>query len=180
MLFSHRPFLSHEIRSQLICHVLAYADMLLVWELSERRSELLKLVEAEIQWLSFDAIVADTTLYSAPIGWSFSFRLGVAYYLSWLHTGYRLHCETCGHHGEPGITTCVACAGRIPARCSVCRLTIKGTYSVPGHVQLTHLHPRPLPCMFEMSSCQPHEVLESTGRPVLCDGMRLRVPPSCV
>ncbi|KAI0827210.1 hypothetical protein BC628DRAFT_1371452 [Trametes gibbosa] len=61
------PFLSHEIRSQLICHVLAYADMLLIWELLERRSELLKLVEADIQLLSFDTVVADTALYSSTL-----------------------------------------------------------------------------------------------------------------
>ncbi|KAI0635452.1 hypothetical protein C8Q77DRAFT_1217270 [Trametes polyzona] len=62
------PFLSTELRSRLICHVLAYAEMLLAWELPQKRSELLKLVEADVQGLSLDTTVADETLYSSRIG----------------------------------------------------------------------------------------------------------------
>ncbi|EIW56116.1 uncharacterized protein TRAVEDRAFT_50605 [Trametes versicolor FP-101664 SS1] len=61
------PFLSPALRSQLVCHVLAYAEMLLAWQLPEKRGELLKLVESDIQGLSLDATVADETLYSSPV-----------------------------------------------------------------------------------------------------------------
>ncbi|KAI0353310.1 hypothetical protein OH77DRAFT_1497336 [Trametes cingulata] len=61
------PFLSTEIRSQLLCHVLCYAEMLLAWQLPEKRSELLKLVESDIRALSVDTTIADETLYSSPI-----------------------------------------------------------------------------------------------------------------
>lgn len=69
-MFSRRPFLSPALRSQLVCHVLAYAEILLAWNLPEKRGELLKLVESDIQGLSLDATVADETLYSSPVGQS--------------------------------------------------------------------------------------------------------------
>lgn len=53
-----------------MCHVLAYAEILLAWNLPEKRGELLKLVESDIQGLSLDATVADETLYSSPVGQS--------------------------------------------------------------------------------------------------------------
>lgn len=56
------------MRSQLLCHILAYAEMLVAWQLPEKRAELLKLVEDEVQGLVPEDIVADETLYSAPIG----------------------------------------------------------------------------------------------------------------
>ena len=42
--------------------------MLLAWQLPEKRGELLKLVESDIQDLVPADIVANETLYSAPIG----------------------------------------------------------------------------------------------------------------
>ncbi|KAI0646043.1 hypothetical protein C8Q79DRAFT_1110779 [Trametes meyenii] len=102
-------FISFELRGQLICHVLAYADILLAWELPEKRGELLKLVESDIRTLSLDAIVADQTLYSSPIG-------------------YLRPCEDCGHLSEPGAALCVLCGHRVPTSCSICRLVIKGLF----------------------------------------------------
>ncbi|KAI0674045.1 hypothetical protein C8Q78DRAFT_1143275 [Trametes maxima] len=103
------PLISSELRIQLIGHVLAYAEMLLVWELPEKRSELLKLVASDIQTLSLDAVVADQTLYSSPIG-------------------YVRPCEDCGHLSEPGGTMCTLCGHRMPTCCSICRLVIKGLF----------------------------------------------------
>ncbi|CDO74222.1 hypothetical protein BN946_scf184721.g1 [Trametes cinnabarina] len=65
---SSTPTISAELRSQLLCHVLAYAEMLLAWELPDKRSELLKLVESDIQRLSLVSTVANETLYSSPLG----------------------------------------------------------------------------------------------------------------
>ena len=56
------------MRGQLLCHVFAYAEMLLAWQLPEKRGELLKLVEDDIQKLSTDVVVSDETLYSAQMG----------------------------------------------------------------------------------------------------------------
>ncbi|KAI0763928.1 hypothetical protein BD413DRAFT_197550 [Trametes elegans] len=105
------PFLSPELRVQLMCHILSYAEMLLIWQLPEKRSELLKLVENDVQRLSLDKAVADETLYSASID-------------------YLRPCPACGHTGEPGITICTACGGRLPARCTICRLAIKGLFHI--------------------------------------------------
>ena len=63
-----RPSLSPELRSQLLCHILAYAEMLLVWELPEKRSELLKLVESDVRRFALDTVELDETLYSPSLG----------------------------------------------------------------------------------------------------------------
>ncbi|KAI0764721.1 hypothetical protein C8Q74DRAFT_1283552 [Fomes fomentarius] len=109
----HLPptFLSPQMRSQLIFHVLAYAEMLVAWQLPEKRAELLKLVEDEVQGLVPEDIVADETLYSAPIG-------------------YLRPCGYCAHPENPSMTVCLECGSRLPTCCSVCRLTIKGLYHV--------------------------------------------------
>ncbi|KAI0654949.1 hypothetical protein C8Q70DRAFT_1083983 [Cubamyces menziesii] len=62
------PSLSPELRSQLLCHILAYAEMLLVWELPEKRSELLKLVESDVRRFALDTVELDETLYSPSLG----------------------------------------------------------------------------------------------------------------
>lgn len=56
------------MRSQLLCHILVYGEMLLAWQLPEKRGELLKLVEDDIQGLPLDNVVSDETLYSGQIG----------------------------------------------------------------------------------------------------------------
>ena len=48
--------------------MLAYGEMLLAWQLPEKRGELLKLVEDDIQGLVLDVVVSDETLYSGKIG----------------------------------------------------------------------------------------------------------------
>ncbi|RDX46433.1 hypothetical protein OH76DRAFT_1406950 [Lentinus brumalis] len=103
------PLLSPEMRAQLMCHILAYAEMLLAWQLPEKRGELLKLVEDDVQGLIPEPVIEDETLYAAPIG-------------------YLRPCVHCGQPGDPSITKCELCNNRRPARCTVCRLTIKGLY----------------------------------------------------
>ena len=56
------------MRGQLLSHVLAYAEMLLAWQLLDKRVELLKLVEDDLRDLSWDTTIAEATLYTAPIG----------------------------------------------------------------------------------------------------------------
>lgn len=118
-----QPFLSSQLRSQLLCHVLAYGEMLLAWQLPEKRGELLKLVEDDIQGLVLDVVVSDETLYSGQID-------------------YLWPCRKCGTPSEPGIMLCPDCFNRLTARCSICRLTIKGLY----HVCSTCLHVSHLKC----------------------------------
>ncbi|KAI8970648.1 hypothetical protein BD414DRAFT_502118 [Trametes punicea] len=108
---SSTPVLSPQLRSQLLCHLLVYAEMLLAWHLHGKRSELLKLVESDIQNFSLDATVADEALYSSRLG-------------------PLRPCETCGNIGEPGSTTCAPCGSHLSLRCSICRLSIKGLYHV--------------------------------------------------
>ncbi|TBU54508.1 hypothetical protein BD310DRAFT_935749 [Dichomitus squalens] len=116
-------FLSPEMRGQLLCHVLAYAEMLLAWQLPEKRGELLKLVEDDIQRLSPDILVSDETLYSARIG-------------------YLRPCEGCGQPNEVEATRCFECRSRLIARCSICRLTVKGLH----HLCSKCLHVSHLKC----------------------------------
>ncbi|EMD32397.1 hypothetical protein CERSUDRAFT_126817 [Gelatoporia subvermispora B] len=57
-----------QLYSQLVCHILAYAEMLLAWQLPHRRSELLKLVEEDLAAAGLTAVVLDSALDSGPIG----------------------------------------------------------------------------------------------------------------
>ncbi|KAM5543752.1 hypothetical protein V8D89_002369 [Ganoderma adspersum] len=118
---SHAPFLSSQLRSQLLCHILIYGEMLLAWQLPEKRGELLKLVEDDIRGLPLDNVVSDETLYSGQIG-------------------YLRPCQSCGTPSEPGTMLCPHCFTRLAARCSICRLTIKGLYHVcPTCLHVSHL-----------------------------------------
>lgn len=62
------PFLSSQMRAQLLCHILAYAEMLLAWQLPEKRAELLKMVEDDLQSLDPEPVIVNETLYAAPMG----------------------------------------------------------------------------------------------------------------
>ncbi|KAH9938498.1 uncharacterized protein B0H18DRAFT_1081137 [Fomitopsis serialis] len=106
------------LRTQLQCHVLAYAEMLLVWGLPEKRTELLKSVERELLSTVFDSAVAADCLGCVRI---------------------------CGHgvqqSDNDASTECVTCGGKTYfPRCSVCRLPAKGLSHnclLCGHV--THI-----------------------------------------
>ena len=75
-----RPSISSQMRGQLLSHILAYAEMLLTWQLHDKRVELLKLVKDEIQDLSLDSRIADATLSVTPIGMLRSTpRAGISY-----------------------------------------------------------------------------------------------------
>ena len=63
-----RSFVSPRMRGQLVCHILAYAEMLRAWQLPEKRSELLKLVEADVKHLDIEPVVADEVLYQVRTG----------------------------------------------------------------------------------------------------------------
>ncbi|OBZ77972.1 putative RWD, RING finger and WD repeat-containing protein C11E3.05 [Grifola frondosa] len=106
-----------QLRSQLICHILTFSDMLLAWQLPERRSELLKLVEEDIRATTPDP---DSSLYSGRLG---CLRI----------------CERCGLPNEPGITICGSCGGQALARCTICRLPVKGlSRGCPSCLHITH------------------------------------------
>ncbi|KAH9947305.1 hypothetical protein B0H21DRAFT_739747 [Amylocystis lapponica] len=111
--------LSPQLRSQLLCHVLSYSEMLLAWQLPEQRSELLKIVEREFYRLPLDPSIIEHTL--APD------RLGVV--------------RVCGHLPFEA-ETCPVCTSRSAARCSVCRLPVKGL----SHSCLTCLHVTHVAC----------------------------------
>ncbi|RPD65181.1 hypothetical protein L226DRAFT_480270 [Lentinus tigrinus ALCF2SS1-7] len=120
------PFLSPQMRAQLMCHILAYAEMLLAWHLPEKRGELLKMVEDDIQSLDPEPTIENETLYAAQIG-------------------VLQPCGYCNHPGDPSISRCEECHNRRPVRCAVCRLTIKGLY----HVCSKCLHVSHLKCWRE-------------------------------
>ena len=56
------------MRAQLMCHILAYGEMLLAWQLPDKRAELLKMVEDDINSLEPEPVIEHETLYSAPMG----------------------------------------------------------------------------------------------------------------
>ncbi|KAI1798473.1 hypothetical protein LXA43DRAFT_33054 [Ganoderma leucocontextum] len=71
-----------------------------------------------IQGLALDTVIADETLYSAQID-------------------YLRPCQICG---TPNDVLCPHCFSRLAARCSICRLTIKGLYHVCSRcLHVSHL-----------------------------------------
>ena len=65
------------MRGQLVSHVLAYAEMLLAWQLLDKRAELLKLIEDDIRLLRLDTVVAEATLFTALVGTSILRRISL-------------------------------------------------------------------------------------------------------
>ncbi|OCH85322.1 hypothetical protein OBBRIDRAFT_828983 [Obba rivulosa] len=57
-----------QLYNQLVCHILAYAEMLLAWQLPQKRSELLKLVEEDIKAAGLNTVVVDNKLDPGRIG----------------------------------------------------------------------------------------------------------------
>ena len=51
----------------MVCHILAYAEMLFAWELPQKRSELLKSVEKEVHDSVPDSIMS-SVFDASPLG----------------------------------------------------------------------------------------------------------------
>lgn len=167
------------MRAQLLCHILAYAEMLLAWQLPEKRAELLKMVEDDIQCLDPEPVIMNETLYAAPMG---MYQSQHAVFDSATHVlaGLLQPCEYCGHLGDPCIPRCPECRNRRPARCAVCRLAIKGTCISSWATEYADLaRCRTISRLCKMLTCFSHEVLESTRRPVLCERLRLHLCIAC-
>lgn len=96
------------IHTQLLCHILAYTDVLLSWKLPEKRADLLKSVEATIHSASFDATIINSKLYRDRLGYVHVCPHGTA-------------------QASSEIGDCPKCIGRMNSpQCSVCRLPVNG------------------------------------------------------
>ncbi|KAI0689793.1 hypothetical protein BC835DRAFT_1367485 [Cytidiella melzeri] len=115
--------LQPKMRQQLHAHIWVYADILLAWQLPQKRAELLEATSGEMFTHPILPAVLDM-LYSSP--------LGVA------HT-----CIVCSQINEPNADSCATCGGRfVPESCTVCRLPIKGL----SHTCLSCLHATHIRC----------------------------------
>ncbi|KAI0794847.1 hypothetical protein C8Q75DRAFT_847958 [Abortiporus biennis] len=112
-----------QLRQQLACHILSYAEMLSAWGYPTKRSELLKSVEEELRVI-LNPVLVDTILESSPIG------------------VVRI-CERCQHENQMDVEFCLTCKVRLSRdRCTVCRLPIKGL----SHTCLLCLHDTHVQC----------------------------------
>ncbi|EKM55335.1 uncharacterized protein PHACADRAFT_255888 [Phanerochaete carnosa HHB-10118-sp] len=113
------------LRRQLEAHVWAYAEMLLAWDLAQKRAELLETARVELMTapdLSHPAMV--NMLHSSP--------LGIA----------RI-CAICAQINEPDVEFCASCGGRLKVEsCSICRLPVRGL----SHTCLVCLHASHVRC----------------------------------
>ncbi|KAH8096852.1 hypothetical protein BXZ70DRAFT_944805 [Cristinia sonorae] len=95
------------LRAQMICHILAYADMLSAWQLPQKRAELLKSVDKDAP-SGIPPSIISAVFDSAPLG-------------------VIRTCKRCGLNNQLGIDTCVSCGARLSGeRCTVCRLPVRG------------------------------------------------------
>lgn len=123
--------LQPRLRRQLEAHVLVYAEMLMTWELPQKRAELLESARAEMMW------TPETTslplwvnmLNSSPLGAS-PIRGLTCRDIDRNLAGIARMCTNCSQPNEPMADCCVACGGRLQVeRCSICRLPARGTVS---------------------------------------------------
>ena len=125
----------------MVCHVLAYAEILFAWQLPQKRSELLKSVEKDLR-SGVPETVVTSLLESSPIG--LSTLLVARASGNSLTLGVIRVCKVCGHNNQLGMDNCVSCAARLEVeRCTVCRLPIRGTPLplIPNFTTEPSLHP---------------------------------------
>lgn len=116
--------LAPELLSQLACHILAYADMLFSWQLLNKRLELLNTVK--------------TSSFIRTPPQTLDMRFGARH-------SYGLLCNVniysdiqpaCGHGQLSDYDACSMCGNhRKIARCSVCRLPVKGKFSMHNPIE---------------------------------------------
>lgn len=119
-----RTSLDSELLSQLACHILAYADVLFNWQLLNKRLELLNTVKTS----SFVRTPPQN------LGMRFGAYLAVCAQFSVAHpyTDIQPACGQCGHGHMSDDVSCSMCGShQTHPRCSVCRLPVKGTSSLP-------------------------------------------------
>ncbi|KAI0952525.1 hypothetical protein AcV7_008300 [Taiwanofungus camphoratus] len=98
-----------ELHDQLLCHIVVYADILLAWQLPEKRAELLKSIESQIRSNAIHPLIVDNTV--VPDGPRFA--------------------RICEHSLPPqnysDVEKYPLCALRANStQCSICRLPVKG------------------------------------------------------
>ncbi|CCM03390.1 uncharacterized protein FIBRA_05520 [Fibroporia radiculosa] len=64
--------LTLDMRGQLLCHVMFYAEVLLAWQLPAKRSELLKSVERELRSTPVDPVIIERSIGSDGLGYTYS------------------------------------------------------------------------------------------------------------
>jgi len=117
------PRLDPILRQQLACHIAAYSEMLANWGYAQKRAELLKSTEKELQSIFSESIMVNK-LQSSPLG-------------------VVPVCANCGAENILRRDNCPHCNVHSPStRCSVCRLPIKGL----SYTCLSCLHDSHLRC----------------------------------
>ncbi|GJE87139.1 hypothetical protein PsYK624_032220 [Phanerochaete sordida] len=113
------------LRRQLEVHIWAYAEMLLAWELPQKRAELLESARLELM-SALDASHPSMAnmLNSSPLG-------------------IARTCAICSQINEPSVEYCSSCGGRLKIEsCSICRLPVRGL----SHTCLVCLHASHVRC----------------------------------
>lgn len=119
------------LRRQLEAHIWAYAEMLLAWELPQKRAELLESARVELMSapdLSHPAMA--NMLTSSPLGAPlFSCSCSISNFCP----GIARTCAICSQINEPKVEFCTSCGGRLKVEtCSICRLPVRGMHKFFG------------------------------------------------
>lgn len=120
--YTSRTSLEPELLSQLVCHILAYADMLFGWQLLNKRLELLNTVKTSSLIKTLPRILdmrfgACHTLLVVPLASTNTC------------TDIQPACGQCGQGQSSDDVACSMCGShQTNPRCSVCRLPVKGKF----------------------------------------------------
>ena len=169
---------------QLILHVLAYAEVLFRWKLLHKRIELLKAVDPFLRSLrdpsslnvDHSELGVPFLLFGCPVILPTN-RAGIV-----IKTGVSILCTECGEPTASGTqSSCSACGTRLGMpRCSICRLPVKGTFTLSLPFPRLSLTQEPflrslLP-LLGMSSRQPSILLEVASECYLHNWLFMPLP----
>ncbi|GBE79383.1 hypothetical protein SCP_0205810 [Sparassis crispa] len=114
----HLGSLQSQLRNQLLCHTLVYAEMLLAWELPDKRNELLKLIEGELVTTALNPLIVENTLVLDQLG----------------------QAHNCEQVNEMNSAASVCASRSKLARCTICRIPVKGlSFICPVCLHVTHV-----------------------------------------
>lgn len=171
--------LQPSLRRQLEAHVLAFADMLMAWQLPLKRAELLESAHTELIVAPDVSHPILANMVPSPLGDYLVLYIDDSPDMSWI--GVARTCAVCSYVNEPNLEFCSSCGGHLQVeRCTVCRLPIRGGRVLYHRECMQLTRTRTVAHMLSLHACNPRALLESAKGLDLCYGMWLLLPRSVV